>query len=124
VDPVNKRGLGEGEKMSTDVTIGIPKGLFYFQYKNFWEFFFKELGIKTIVSEDTHKEMLDNGVKYSSNETCLPVKVFLGHVYSLKDKADYVFIPRYTTVAENEYTCPKFCGLPDMIYFSIKKQVL
>lgn len=105
------------------ITIGIPKGLFYFQHHTFWETFFKNIGCKVLVSEDTNKDILDFGVKYCSNETCLPVKVFHGHVYWLKDKVDYVFIPRYTSFDKNEYTCPKFCGLPDMTCLNLKKQV-
>jgi len=75
------------------------------------------------VSDDTNKEILDWGVKHCSNETCLPVKVFHGHAYSLKDKVDYIFIPRYTSVDKNEYTCPKFCGLPDMTLLNLKRQI-
>ncbi|GAE90648.1 acyl-CoA dehydratase activase-related protein [Acetivibrio straminisolvens] len=104
-------------------TIGIPKGLFYFEHHLLWENFFYNLGCNVEVSDDTNKEILDCGVKYCSNETCLPVKVFHGHVYSLKNKADYIFIPRYTSIDKNEYTCPKFCGLPDMTLLNLKRQV-
>lgn len=105
------------------ITIGIPKGLFYYQHNVLWESFFKAIGCRIIVSEDTNKEILDNGVKHCSNETCLPVKVFHGHVYSLKDKVDYIFIPRYTSLDKNEYACPKFCGLPDMTLLNLKYQI-
>jgi len=105
------------------VKIGLPKGLFYFQHHILWENFFKNMGCNVVVSEDTNKDILDYGVKYCSNETCLPVKVFHGHVYSLKDKVDYMFVPRYTSVDKNEYTCPKFCGLPDMTMLNLKKQI-
>lgn len=104
------------------VTIGLPKGLFYFQHHILWENFFKNMGCNVVVSDDTNKDILDYGVKYCSNETCLPVKVFHGHVYSLKDKVDFIFIPRYTSVDKNEYTCPKFCGLPDMTMLNLKIQ--
>lgn len=110
-------------KNKKPATIGLPKGLFYFQHHMLWESFFKNIGCNVVVSEDTNKEILDYGVKHCTNETCLPVKVFHGHVYSLKDKVDYVFIPRYTSVDKNEYTCPKFCGLPDMTVLNLKKQV-
>ncbi|HHV29535.1 acyl-CoA dehydratase activase-related protein [Acetivibrio mesophilus] len=103
-------------------TIGIPKGLFYFEHHLLWESFFYNLGCDVEVSDDTNKEILDCGVKYCSNETCLPVKVFHGHAYSLKDRVDYIFIPRYTSVDKNEYTCPKFCGLPDMTLLNLKRQ--
>jgi len=110
-------------KSKTMPTIGLPKGLFYYEHSVLWENFFKYLGCNVIVSEDTNKEILDYGVKHCSNETCLPVKVFHGHVYSLKDKADYIFIPRYISLDKNEYSCPKFCGLPDMALLNLKKQI-
>ena len=105
------------------ITIGLPKGLFFFQHYVLWENFFKNIGCNVVISEDTNKDILNYGVKYCSNETCLPVKVFHGHVYSLKDKVDYIFIPRYSSIDKNEYTCPKFCGLPDMTMLNLKKLV-
>jgi predicted nucleotide-binding protein (sugar kinase/HSP70/actin superfamily) len=104
-------------------TIGLPKGLFYFEHHILWERFFKNLGCDVITSQNTNKQILDYGVKCCSNETCLPVKVFHGHVFSLKDIVDYIFIPRYTSLDKNEYTCPKFCGLPDMAILNLKRQV-
>jgi len=104
-------------------TIGIPKGMFFFEYSSIWEEFFKILGFKVVLSEDTNKKILDEGVKYCSNETCLPVKVFHGHVISLKDKVDYIFIPRYQSTGKSEYTCPKLCGLPDMIAVNLGEHV-
>lgn len=105
------------------ITVGLPKGLFYYQHHVLWESFFKNIGCNVAVSENTNKEILNCGLNHCSNETCLPVKVFHGHVYSLKDKVDYIFIPRYTSVDKNEYTCPKFCGLPDMTLLNLKNQV-
>lgn len=95
-------------------TIGIPKGMFYFEHSVMWEEFFGILGLDVVTSQDTNKKVMDDGVKHCSNETCLPVKVFHGHVANLKDRVDYVFIPRYQSTGKNEYTCPKFCALPDM----------
>lgn len=102
------------------ITIGLPKALFYYQHNLIWEKFFRNIGCNVVLSHDTNKEILDIGVKYCSNETCLPVKVFHGHVLSLADKADYIFIPRYISLAKNEFACPKFCGLPDMAKLNLK----
>lgn len=110
-------------KGGTQLVIGIPKGLFYHEHSILWESFFKNLGCKVIVSENTNKEILNYGIKHCSNETCLPVKVFHGHVYSLKDQVDYIFIPRYISIDKNEYTCPKFCGLPDMSLLNLKRGI-
>jgi predicted nucleotide-binding protein (sugar kinase/HSP70/actin superfamily) len=103
--------------------IGIPKGMFYFEYSQMWEEFFRSIGCDVVISQDTNKKVMDDGVKYCSNETCLPVKIFHGHVISLKDKVDYVFISRYQSPRRNEYTCPKMCGLPDMTAVNLGSQV-
>jgi predicted nucleotide-binding protein (sugar kinase/HSP70/actin superfamily) len=95
--------------------VGIPRGLFYYQYYPLWKTFLEELGAEIIVSDNTNKKILDDGVKMCIDEACLPVKIFHGHVINLKDKVDYLFIPRYTSVSRKEYVCPKFGGLPDMI---------
>jgi predicted nucleotide-binding protein (sugar kinase/HSP70/actin superfamily) len=105
------------------ITIGLPKSLFYFDHHILWERFFYNLGCSVITSRNTNSQIMDDGIKCCSNETCLPVKVFHGHVFNLKSSADYIFIPRYTSLDKNEYTCPKFCGLPDMILLNLKGQV-
>jgi predicted nucleotide-binding protein (sugar kinase/HSP70/actin superfamily) len=107
-------------KPLSDITIGIPKAMMFYEHGKLWENFFKLLNCKVISSGDTNKHILDLGVKYSSNETCLPVKVITGHVAMLSEISDYVFVPRYTSTDVHEYTCPKMCGLPDMIRHGFK----
>ncbi len=100
--------------------VGIPRALLYYSYFPLWETFFNELGAEVIVSGPTNKKILNDGVKFCVDDACLPIKVFHGHVVDIKDKVDYLFIPRLISVERNEYICPKFCGLPDMIINSIK----
>ncbi len=95
--------------------VGIPKGLLYYKYHPFLVTFFSELGAEIIISEDTNKNILDAGVKHCVDEACLPVKIFHGHVASIKDKCDVLIIPRIMQLWKNEYICPKFCGLPEMV---------
>lgn len=99
--------------------VGIPRGLFYYQYYPLWEAFFARLGIETRVSGPTDKRIFDDGIRACVGEACLPVKLYYGHVLALKDRVDYLFIPRYTSVSRYEYVCPKFGGLPDMLRCSI-----
>ncbi len=99
--------------------IGIPRGLFFYQYYPLWKTFFEELGAEIAVSGHTNRRILDMGVKSCVDEACLPVKVFFGHVLDLADKVDYLFIPRLTSVSRKEYICPKFGGLPDMVRHSL-----
>jgi len=99
--------------------IGIPSGLLYFSYYPLWKTFFEELGAQVVISGNTNKKILDDGVKLCVDEACLPVKIYHGHIKSLIDKVDTIFIPRIMSISRNEYICPKFCGLPDMVRNSI-----
>ncbi|WP_326909074.1 acyl-CoA dehydratase activase-related protein [Sedimentibacter sp. MB31-C6] len=99
--------------------VGIPQGLLYYKYHPFLITFFSELGAEIITSVNTNKEVLDAGVKYCVDEACLPIKIFHGHISFLKDKCDIIVIPRLMQLHKNEYICPKFCGLPEMVLNSI-----
>ncbi len=99
--------------------VGIPRALLYYEYFPLWETFFNDLGAQTIISGQSTRTILNNGILYCINEACLPVKAFHGHVIYLKDKVDILFIPRIKSMARREYICPKFTGLPDMIKSSI-----
>lgn len=100
--------------------VGIPRSLFYYQYYPLWKTFFEELGAEIIVSDATNKRILDAGVKACVDEACLPVKLFHGHVLNLADRVDYILVPRFTSVSRNEYVCPEFGGLPDMVRHTLK----
>lgn len=101
------------------IKIGIPRGLMYYTYYPLWASFFELLGAQVVVSSNTSKAIVDKGVKNTVDEACLPVKVYHGHVIDLIDKVDYIFLPRLISIYKNEYTCPKFCGLPEMVKHSI-----
>jgi len=101
------------------MTVGIPKGLLFHRYHPFFETFFTELGEEIAVSGDTAKDTLDLGAKYCVDDACLPVKVFHGHVASLREQCDLMLVPRFMRIREREFICPKFCGLPEMVKHSI-----
>ena len=101
-----------------DTTIGIPKGLLYYQYGQLWEKFLTVMGAKIMVSNDTTKATLDYGAVL--DDVCLPAKVFFGHVCELYRQVDYLFVPRIVSVAHGEYTCPKIIGMPDLLRSNIK----
>ena len=96
------------------VTIGIPHALAYYQYYPMWRTFFTALGAEVVVSPPTTQKMLSEGAARVVADTCLPVKVYLGHVIFLANKCDYMFIPVIRSVKRKVYNCPKFLGLPDM----------
>lgn len=100
--------------------IGIPRGLWFYDYYPLWKSFYEELGAEVVLSVPTNKNILDAGVKNTVDEACLPVKIFHGHILDLKDRVDYIFLPKIMSVYKREYICPKFCGLPEMVTHSIK----
>jgi predicted nucleotide-binding protein (sugar kinase/HSP70/actin superfamily) len=99
--------------------VGVPKGLLYYKYYPFIHRFLIELDAEVITSIDTNKNILNEGVKYCVDEACLPIKIFHGHIMDIKDKCDLLIIPRIMRVRAREFICPKFCGLPEMILYSI-----
>ncbi|HEX2926342.1 MAG TPA: acyl-CoA dehydratase activase-related protein [Ruminiclostridium sp.] len=100
--------------------VGIPRGLYYYKYSALWETFFKSLGADVILSENTNKKVLTNGSNACVSEACIPVKAYFGHVLELVGKVDFIFMPRFTSVAKKQYICPEVCGVSDMVRNSVR----
>ena len=96
------------------VRIGIPRALLYYQYYPMWKAFFEEFGAELVISPPTTQTMLAEGSSRVVAETCLPAKIFLGHVLSLVKECDLIFIPAIRSVKSKAYNCSKLLGLPDM----------
>jgi len=96
--------------------IGIPKALLYYKYYLFWEAFLEGLECEVVTSGETTQKILQDGIKHSIDESCLPVKVFCGHVLKLIERGvNYLFIPRIESVEKKHFVCTKFLGLPDIV---------
>ena len=94
--------------------IGIPRGFYYYRFFNVWPKFFFYAGAEAIISPPTNKIIISEGVKLAVDETCLPFKVYMGHIATLKKACDYIFVPRIVSVGKQAYSCPKVIGLPDV----------
>lgn len=102
--------------------IGIPRAMSYFNFFPFWFGFFEELGIKVVLSDRTTKETMSKGSSLVVSETCLPVKVYVGHVLNLLDKGiDKIFVPSLQSIDHKIYNCSKIRGLPDLIKNVVKR---
>ena len=98
------------------MTIGIPRAFLYYRYHVLWETFFEELGIDYIVSPETNKEIVKQGMTHAIDESCLSSKIYTGHVDYLIDKCDYIFIPRVASFGDRkEIVCSKFQAIYDVI---------
>lgn len=77
--------------------------------------FLERLGARLTFSSPTNKTILDDGVRLALDESCLPAKIFLGHVYELVNReTDYIFVCRYQDFNAGEVYCTKFWGIPDI----------
>lgn len=103
--------------------IGIPRAITYYWFYPFWKLYFETLNIETIVSPPTNKEILDAGLRLAVDETCLPVKIFLGHVAHLINEADFVFVPSIKSTEPKRYYCPQIIALPETTRITFAKQV-
>jgi len=105
-----------------DMTIGIPRGMSFYNNYPFYYGFFTDLGIKIVLSDMTTKETMSKGSALVVTETCLPIKVYVGHVLNLLDKGvDKIFVPSIQSIAPKIYNCSKIRGLPDLIRNVVKK---
>jgi len=110
------------EKTVNSMKIGIPRAMSYYHNFPFYYGFFKALGIEIILSDVTTKETLSRGASLVVTETCLPIKIYVGHVLNLLDKGvDKILVPSLQSVAHKIYNCSKIRGLPDLIRNIIKK---
>jgi len=94
--------------------VGVPRALLYHHYGVCWTSFLDALGIEPVVTAATTSDTVVRGSVLSDNETCLPVKVFAGHLLELKDQTDAVLVPRVVSQYDGMKACPKYLGLPDM----------
>lgn len=109
-------------RQTDDMTIGIPRAMSFYNNYPFYYGFFTDLGIKIVLSDITTKETLSKGSSLVVTETCLPIKIYVGHVLNLLDKGiDKIFVPSIQSIAPKIYNCSKIRGLPDLIRNVVKR---
>lgn len=96
--------------------IGIPRAFLYYRYHTLWETFFEELGVDIVVSPPTNKAILETGSIYAIDESCLPMKIFLGHVEWLIDRCDMILLPRIASMGKQGSACMRFQAAYDVAH--------
>lgn len=105
--------------------IGIPRAMSFYENYPFLFGFFTNLGIEIVLSDKTTKKTLSSGAALVVSETCLPVKVYVGHILNLLDKGiDKLFVPSFQSIAPKVYNCSKIRGLPDLIRNVVKRDFI
>lgn len=101
------------------IKVGVPSTLFYYNYFPMVQTFFQELGVEVVTSKKTSKNIINAGIQKAHADTCVSIKVFYGHVQDLKDKVDFLFIPKVFCLNGKTVYCPKFLALSDMMKHSL-----
>ena len=65
--------------------------MLYYYEKDLWINFFKKLGFQIVISDSSNKEILDNGNNIAPSESCLSLKLYLGHIINLKKMWLYTY---------------------------------
>lgn len=95
--------------------VGIPRSLFYYYYGELWKDFLDSLNIPYVISPKTNKEIMNRGMNIAGDEMCLSLKNYLGHIDFLKDKCDYILIPRISNFKNDNQTCTNFWAIYDIV---------
>lgn len=112
----------ENNNTKNEKVIGIPRAMSFYHNYPFYHGFFSELGIKIVLSDVTTKQTMSSGSALVVTETCLPIKIYVGHVLNLIDKGvDKILVPSIQSIAPKIYNCSKIRGLPDLIRNVVKK---
>ena len=112
----------ENNTQNNNMTIGIPRGMSFYNDYPFYYGFFTDLGIKIELSDITTKQTMSAGSSLVVTETCLPIKIYIGHVLNLLDKGiDKILVPSIQSIAPKIYNCSKIRGLPDLVRNVVKR---
>lgn len=106
------------------IKVGLPRGLFYYYYYDIWKTFLQELNIEVVESIPTNKDIMSRGINLANDEMCLSFKIYLGHIDYLKDKCDYILVPRIDNYGLQSQTCTNFLAAYDIVNNLIDKKIL
>lgn len=94
--------------------VGLPRALINYDELPLWLTFLSELGAEVVLSPGTNRAILNEGLRRAVDESCFPVKAFVGHLLALGRTVDFLLVPRLVNRGPKSYYCPKFAGLPDI----------
>jgi predicted CoA-substrate-specific enzyme activase len=109
------------EGTGTGLAVGIPRALLTYDYAPLLISFLNTLGVKTVLSSKTTKEIMEQSAELSYTDSCFPLKLVHGHIASLKNKADYILYPSFIRLGmkdgdENQkYACPLVQASPFIV---------
>jgi len=97
------------------IKIGLPRAMLYYRYRTLWRAFFQELGMETVISAPTDRDIMERGTALAIDEACLSLKIYLGHVAALVGNCDYILTPRVSNFGRHRSMCTRFESMPDLV---------
>ncbi|MGB3340153.1 MAG: acyl-CoA dehydratase activase [bacterium] len=101
------------------IEIGIPRSLAFYELFPFFYKFLTSLGFKPVLSAPTNRKIIEMGSEVSVADTCLPVKVALGHIRHLINSGiNQVFLPSIISMSPKDenftrcFVCPYVQTIP------------
>ena len=110
--------------------VGLPSSSVLLGQLPFWSAFFNSLGYGVVTSGGSTPKLFERGLRKLPAETCLPVKLAIGHTMAMGDaKPDFVFMPSINFLAspdkpEQSATCPYVEALPYMVRAALDTPIL
>lgn len=101
------------------IRVGVPRALDYYRYYPLVKGIAEALRIELVISPPSTLGVLQEGLARVVAESCLPLKLFCGHVLKLRDQVDFVIVPSVRSVEQGLYNCVKLLALPDVVRAAI-----
>lgn len=108
-------------------TIGLPMVLNMYENIPLWATFFKELGFKVVLSDESNKKMYLKGQHTIPSDTvCYPAKLAHGHIENLISKnIEHIFYPCMSYnfdegISDNCFNCPVVAYYPELLKTNVK----
>jgi len=111
----------DADPAEATVTIGVPRAMYTLDLLPLWRRFFRDCGFKVVVSQETNRQTVQQGLDTTVAEPCFPIIVAHGHVAELvEQKVDYLWLPNIlsaeTKFMDNEsHVCPWGQTLPYVV---------
>jgi len=105
IEDLTSRG---GRPAPGGIRVGLPRAMSTFDRYPFWQRYFAELGMETVLSPATDPRIAAAGVEMAVAQPCYPVQVAHGHVAALAEMGvDYILVPNIADAeADESSNCP------------------
>lgn len=120
-----EKAAREGDVQETKKdTVGIPRAFSFLNEKGiFYAEFFRELGLKPVVSDEADDYILNLGREFAFSENCVPAMDFYGQVAAMKPYVQKLFLPDATNAITTDGRRQKFCPHSSSISFPARQSL-